>query len=254
MPAFDRAAPRGPNGGRSRQSVGTDAVRQRFALDTDKCGVKNSAPNLECGDLSPLSPCRTRPAVYAKLMPAASIPWPHAPEHRLTEAGTYRVTAGTYRKEHGFGRPERLAVLQRGLLKLAVEYGWTLEAWAVFSNHYHFVAQAPAAGASNLSVMLKELHAKSALWINRLDRQPGRKVWHNFWETRLTHQRSYLARLSYVHRNAVRHGLVKVASHYPWCSAGWFEQTASHAQVRTIYGFKVDRVAVSDGFVPADMW
>jgi putative transposase len=75
---------------------------------------------------------------------------------------------------------------------------------------------------------------------------------HNFWETRLTHQRSYLARLNYVHQNAVRHGLVKVASLYPWCSAGWFEQTASRAQVRTIYGIAGDRVAVNNDFVPAE--
>ena len=187
-------------------------------------------------------------------MSDASIPWPHAPEHRLTEAGTYMVTAGTYQKEHCFSSPERLAVLHRGLLKLAAKYLWTLEAWAVFSNHYHFVAQAPASGATSLSIMLKELHAKSALWINRLDRQPGRVVWHNFWETRLTHQRSYLARLNYVHQNAVKHGLVNVASHYPWCSAGWFEQTAAHAQVRTIYGFKVDQVSVNDEFNPTGKW
>jgi len=28
--------------------------------------------------------------------------WPHAPLHRLTEKGTYMVTAGTYRKDHFF--------------------------------------------------------------------------------------------------------------------------------------------------------
>jgi putative transposase len=188
------------------------------------------------------------------MMSKASIPWPHAPAHRLTEAGAYMVTAGTYRKEHRFGSPERLVVLHRGLLKLTANYGWTLEAWAVFSNHYHFIAQAPADGAANLSIMLKELHAKSALWINRLDQQPGRMVWHNFWETRLTHQRSYLARLNYVHQNAVRHGLVNVASHYPWSSAGWFEQTADPVQVRTIYGFKIDRIGVDDEFMPGCEW
>jgi putative transposase len=187
-------------------------------------------------------------------MSNASIPWPHASQHRLTEAGAYMITAGTYQKEPWFGSSERLMVLQRGLLKLAINYGWSLEAWAVFSNHYHFIAQAPASGADNLSIMLKELHAKSALWINRVDQQPGRKVWHNFWETRLTHQRSYLARLNYVHQNAVKHGLVNVASHYPWCSAGWFEQTANHAQVRTVYGFKTDGMSVNDEFNPAGKW
>ena len=31
-----------------------------------------------------------------------SIAWPHAPMHRLSEAGTYFVTAGTYLKAHHF--------------------------------------------------------------------------------------------------------------------------------------------------------
>ena len=65
---------------------------------------------------------------------------------------------------------------------------------------------------------------------------------------RLTHQYSYLARLNYVHRNPVKHGLVKVANQYPWCSAAWFERTASPAQVKTIYSFKTDKVNVYDDY------
>ena len=66
--------------------------------------------------------------------------------------------------------------------------------------------------------------------------------------TKLTHQHSYLTRLNYVHQNAVKHKLVPVANQYPWCSAAWFERVASPAQVKTIYGFKIDRVSVEDDF------
>ena len=65
------------------------------------------------------------------------IPWPHAPTHQLSESGTYFVTAGTYNKANLFRSAKRLEVLHRGLLKLADEFGWSLEAWAVFSNNYH---------------------------------------------------------------------------------------------------------------------
>ena len=58
----------------------------------------------------------------------------------------------------------------------------------------------------------------------------------------------FFARLSYVHQNAVRHGLVAAAHLYPWCSATWFETHASPTQVRTIYEFKVDRVRVADEY------
>jgi putative transposase len=59
--------------------------------------------------------------------------------------------------------------------------------------------------------------------------------------------------LNYVHQNAVKHGLVPVASLYPWCSASWFERTASPAMVKSIYRFKTDRISATDEFeVDAD--
>ena len=174
--------------------------------------------------------------------------WPHAPTHRLSESGTYFVTGATYQKAHHFREPLRLGVLERGLLKLAAEYGWQFEAWAVFSNHYHFVAHSPESGAESLSEMLNTLHSKTATWVNRRDAAAGRQVWHNFRETKLTYERSYLCRLAYVHQNAVHHGLVPVANQYRWCSAAWFERTATNAQVNTLYGLKLDRVHVPDDF------
>jgi putative transposase len=94
------------------------------------------------------------------------------------------------------------------------------------------------------------LHTRTASWINRLENTQARKIWHNFWDTKLTYEKSYLARLNYVHQNAVKHGLVPVASQYRWCSARWFEGVASPATVQSIYRFKTDAVRVKDDFVP----
>jgi len=189
-------------------------------------------------------------------MPEPKAPWPHAPTHQLFGQGVYFVTASTYLKAGYFAGAKRLRVLHRGLLIVAEKFGWRLEAWAVFSNHYHFVAHSPADAddATSLSRMLSILHVKTAGWVNRLDNTPGRQVWFNFRETKLTHQRSYLARLNYVHQNAVKHGLVPVASQYPWCSSAWFERTASPAIVKSIYRFKTDRVSVPDDFVADADW
>jgi putative transposase len=41
---------------------------------------------------------------------------------------------------------------------------------------------------------------------------------------------------------------VPVANQYPWCSAAWFERTASPAMVKSIYRFKIDQVTVYDEF------
>jgi putative transposase len=102
--------------------------------------------------------------------------------------------------------------------------------------------------------MLKNLHSKTAGWVNQLDQAPGRRVWFNYWDTRLTFQKSYLARLHYTHQNAVKHGLVPVANQYPFCSSAWFERTATPAQVQTLYRVPIDRLQLPDDFTPSPDW
>ena len=111
--------------------------------------------------------------------------WPHAPTHRLKENGTYMVTAGTCEKHHFFNTQAKLDVLMCELLDLGKRDGWELEAWAVFSNHYHFVARSDAEEKDRVQ-FFKHLHANTSREINRIDGSEGRKAWHNYWDTKLT--------------------------------------------------------------------
>ncbi len=173
--------------------------------------------------------------------------WPHAPVHRFNSDGIYMVTGATLRKAHLFEGPEKLTLLETSLLSLAIQYGWQIEGWSVFVNHYHLIARSQLQ-AESLGNFLNHLHSETARKLNQLDQLPGRTVWYNFWDTKLTFERSYLARLNYVHQNAVKHGLVRLANQYPWCSAGWFERAASPAMIKTIYGFKIDRLNIADDY------
>lgn len=175
--------------------------------------------------------------------------WPHAPPHRLSTHGTYFVTTGTYQRQHHFAGAERRDHLQTELLARAKQGGWQLEAWALFSNHYHFVAHA-LDGAESLGGLLAELHRTTAIFVNDLDGQPGRQVWFNFRDTALTLETSYYARLAYTHHNPVKHRLVADARQYPWCSVSWFERTATPAQVETLRRIKTDTVKVYDEYEP----
>jgi putative transposase len=132
------------------------------------------------------------------------------------------------------------------LQKFSAEYDWSLQAWAVFPNHYHFVGT--SASGNSLRSLIRHLHPVTARGLNNNDDRPGRKVWFQYWETQVTNQKSYFARLHYVHENAVRHGLVRLASNYPWCSAGWFARKATPAFRKTVLGFPCDRVSVPDAF------
>lgn len=178
--------------------------------------------------------------------------WPHAPTHKLGETATYMVTAGTYLKEHQFRSPKKLHYLQDRLLQYTSEAGWQSEAWAVFSNHYHLIAHSRpnSDSAKSLHDLVRRLHNRSAEWLNQFENTPGRKVWHNFWDTRLTFHNSYLARLQYGHQNAVKHQLVTKASLYPWCSAAWPERTATPSLLKSLARFKTGNVKMQDEFAP----
>jgi putative transposase len=173
--------------------------------------------------------------------------WPHAPAHWLFEPGLYIVTTGTYRKLPHLNSPPRLDLVQESLFNYAHEFAWNLRAWAVLANHYHFVAASPS-DPGTLRRFLGKLHMQTAKQLNRLDNTPGRTVWFQFWDSRITFERSYLARLHYVHYNPSRHGIVPLAENYKWCSAASFAQSAPPAFVKTVKSFNIDRVNVSDDF------
>ena len=174
--------------------------------------------------------------------------WPHAPVHRLSGTGTFMVTAATYHKEHHFRQPGRTAYLHDELLRTIGDAGWRLDAWAVFSNHYHFIGHAPREGGQTLRALIQGLHSRTAQKVNDLDAAPGRRVWFNYWDTRLTFLPSYYARLRYVQENPVRHGMVEMASQYPWGSAAWFERNAPVSMQRRVYSFSCDKLKIPDDY------
>jgi putative transposase len=157
------------------------------------------------------------------------------------------VTASTLHKQHFFRDNGRLQVLQDTLLSLLEKYSWTMQAWAIFVNHYHWVARAAEAGPS-LRELIEELHSITAMDLNRLDQTLGRRIWFQYWDTRLTYEKSWLVRLNYVNDNAVHHGLVRTPTAYPYCSAAWFEKNANPGFRRKVRSFKYDRLKVADDF------
>jgi putative transposase len=125
------------------------------------------------------------------------------------------------------------------------------QTWSLFSNHYHIVLTSDQPTTS-LQPMIREFHSVSARELNRLDGTRDRKVWFQYWDKHLTFERSYLARLNYVHQNAVHHGLVSLATSYRWCSASWFEERVSRAYAESVRRFQCDHLNVPEDFEPED--
>jgi REP element-mobilizing transposase RayT len=75
------------------------------------------------------------------------------------------VTAGTYQKQQFFNTPALLTELTNTILQRAEMYGWNLQAWAIFPNHYHFLAEPH--NPNTLPRMIREIHSLSAHHLNK---------------------------------------------------------------------------------------
>jgi len=176
--------------------------------------------------------------------------WPHAPPHRLASAGVYFLTARAAHGCHLLADDAMKDWFQQTFFDIIDQFKWQLEAWAILSNHYHFIAHSPSESesAESLRHLVRKLHSLTTKELNCRENCPGRtRLWQNFRETHLTHQRSYLARLHYVHQNAVHHKLVTVGSDWKWCSARAFKEAVSPAWLKTIASFDYDEIAIKDG-------
>lgn len=173
--------------------------------------------------------------------------WPHAPSHYFTPRGTYIITAATLHRKRLFDSATKLDLLRDTTFEFAKSYHLILQAWAFFPNHYHLVISFENTKTTHRN-FVRHLHRELTRRLNRVDATPSRRVMYEFWDTYLTFEKSWLARLNYVHQNALKHGFVPVASQYPWCSASWFEGNARSAFVKSVYSFKTDRITVPDDF------
>jgi putative transposase len=142
----------------------------------------------------------------------------HQPLHLFVPNQLYIVTAGTYNKEAFFNTDRKIQIVEDVMFGLFEQYRWIPQAWALFPNHYHFIAQAPD-NPGTLSEIIRKLHSKTAVEINKLDECQGRKIWYQYFDTCITYEKSYFARLKYVTHNPTKHGYVINAIDYRFCSA-----------------------------------
>ena len=174
-------------------------------------------------------------------------PWPHAPPHYFTPDGTYLITAATLHRKPLFNSGAKLSYFRDTTFRLAANYDLSLQAWAFFPNHYHLVISFDSASVTHRN-FIRHLHRELALRLNGINNSPGQPVMYQFWDTHLTFEKSWLARLKYVHHNPVHHGLTAIARDYEWCSAGWFESNGRAGFVKSVYSFKTDKIKVPDDF------
>jgi putative transposase len=143
----------------------------------------------------------------------------HAPTHLFVPGSVYMLTAGTYNRERLLNTDEKKNNIIRYLNEITNKYDWQTIAWVVLDNHYHTLLRSPDSDASiPISRLCKLFHRKISMSVNRHDGIKGRQVMYNYWDTCITYERSYWARLNYINHNPVKHGYVDYAEDYPFSS------------------------------------
>ena len=114
------------------------------------------------------------------------------------------------------------------------------------SNHYHLILNINQ--ENTLPLFVSKIPGLSAIRLNKSDKTTGRKVWYNYWDSLISYQESYFARLNYVNKNPEYHGLIDKSENYRWCSEAWYKANLDMAFVKTVNSFKFDKINVKDDF------
>lgn len=171
----------------------------------------------------------------------------HSPPHFFKDNQVYMITASTYKKLPLLTDDSIKLFLLDLILNKFNKYHWRIDAYVILNNHYHLLVQA-LSNAQSLPKIIREIHKFSAIEINRQRSRSVHKVWWNYWDTLITYEKSYYARLNYIHFNPVKHGYVEDPINYSFSSYKSFYDSDPETalSVHKIYPF--DKVKIKDDF------
>ena len=171
----------------------------------------------------------------------------HTPPHLFRANAIYMITGSTYKQKYLLTQNAKKQNFCDVLFARANQFEWLLMSWAIMDNHYHFIAQAPEK-VETLSKFIQAVHSLNAIFVNKSDGIIGRKVWYNYWDTCITNETSYLARLRYVNENPVKHGIVASPEDYLFCSYRWVNESFDADFLMRIFSQPIDRIKIKDDF------
>ena len=173
----------------------------------------------------------------------------HNPPHLFRPNSKYFITGSTYLKKHFLIANDSKRRLLDSIVKGCAKFNWVLEDWVILNNHYHLMLNAPEK-ADTLGVMFKEVHKFTAMWLkdNFPELKAESRIFHNYWDSCITFEKSYFTRLNYIYCNPVKHGYVKDIRDYLWCSYRFRLKVESNYLSEIKEKYPWNKVNVKDDF------
>lgn len=173
----------------------------------------------------------------------------HSPAHAFVPDMHYFVTASIYNSRRLLKESQSKSKLLEYMVKTLNHNNWVLEDWVILENHYHIMVKCRD-NPEKLSKIFENIHKYSANWISKNVRESDEaiKIWHNYWDTCISYEHSYFARLNYIWMNPVKHGYVKHPEE--WKFGSYFERFKKDREyLRTVSTqYPCNKVKVKDDF------
>ncbi len=163
--------------------------------------------------------------------------------------GKYFITGATYLKTKYFTSDVEKSIVFECIYHGCEKYKWHLEDWVILDNHYHVMLNAPE-NADSLSKMMKEIHVFASMRLRKQNEslRVERKIFHNYWDSCISFDRSYYSRLNYIYANPVKHGYVQFPEEYEWGSYKLRLEKSAEYLKELQEKYLCDKVKVADEF------
>ena len=173
----------------------------------------------------------------------------HNPPHLFFPNTKYFITSSIYSNIHLLKSNDCKSKLIEIIFKGYLSRNWAIEDWVILNNHYHLMAHS-GENPKQLVNITKEIHKFSALWIKKNVHAAKKldKIWHNYWDTCITYEKSYFARLNYIWFNPVKHRYVNKPEDWEFGSyKDRFEKEKEYL-MRVNKNYPCDKVKINDDF------
>ena len=128
----------------------------------------------------------------------------------------YFITNVTENRKDTFSSEVNIKMLLNIFDFYRKKYEFKIVAYCILPDHFHCLVI--PSGKADVSKIMKGIKAYSAKEINRLNGWKGELWQHQFLDHIIRQDEDYRSHIDYIHKNPVKHGLVKSAEEYQWSS------------------------------------